>query len=530
MQRKMNHNFLLISGLIISVLSMFGCTEQGIDDRSAVPTEKMLSDSSLLEMSASEIKPFLSSGRVSVERYMRVLLQHTKGYTPGLNAFIHLDDQAVIAAAKEADKKRSSNQQLGALFGIPISLKDLIVTQGTPTTFGTRTFAGFVPDKNAPVVTRLLAADAIIFGKNNAQEWAYGSNGYNSHYGQQLNPYDPTRIAGGSSGGGAAAVSARMLPLAIGSDTAASIRVPAAYTGLYGFRPSMQRYDNAGVAPIAPSLDTIGPLARSIDDLILIDGVLADDPGTVTEIKLADLRLGVPNSLFYADCSVEVQAAFQSVLSRLRKAGVTLVEADLPQVRELTDAGLYAILFYETYPAVTKFLSEWGDGTKIETLHANLGWDVKAIWDDLVVPGAAHKTSKADYLHALNVLRPQLQQRYHEYFSEHNVSAMIFPATATVAPAAKPENPQGLLVDGKPASIYLNDQNSGPGALAGQPGVVIPVSMTQDNLPIAVSLDGKRDQDLELLSTAKAIGSLLTPLASPQKLAQQRLLTLQVVK
>ena len=116
MQRKMNHNFLLISGLIISVLFMFGCTEQGIDDRSAVPTEKMLSDSSLLEMSASEIKPFLSSGRVSVERYMRVLLQHTKGYTPGLNALIHLDDQAVIAAAKEADKKRSSNQQLGALF------------------------------------------------------------------------------------------------------------------------------------------------------------------------------------------------------------------------------------------------------------------------------------------------------------------------------------------------------------------------------------------------------------------------------
>ena len=188
MQRKMNHNFLLISGLIISVLSMFGCTEQGTDDRSAVPTEKMLSDSSLLEMSASEIKPFLSSGRVSVERYMRVLLQHTKGYTPGLNAFIHLDDQAVIAAAKEADKKRSSNQQLGALFGIPIGLKDLIVTQGTPTTFGTGTFVGFVPDKNAPVVTRLLAADAIIFGKNNAQEWAYGSNGYNSHYGQQLNP------------------------------------------------------------------------------------------------------------------------------------------------------------------------------------------------------------------------------------------------------------------------------------------------------------------------------------------------------
>lgn len=516
MPSKRNKLGLSICGLIMSLVMIFGCSPSISYKAPTADAANTFSDLSLIEMSASEIKPLLASGQVTVEQYTRLLLEHTRKYTPNLNAFIHLNEQAVIAAAKSADEKRDSGQQLGELFGIPISLKDVIVTEGIPTTFGTIAFADFTPNKNAPAISQLLAADAIIFGKNNAQEWAYGSNGYNSHYGQQLNPYDPSKIAGGSSGGGAAAVSARMLPIAIGSDTAASIRVPAAHTGLYGFRPSIRRYDTAGVAPLAPTLDTIGPMARSIDDLILIDRVLATDPGRITELKLTELRLGVPNSFFYADCSSEVQDAFKSFLGALRDAGVTLVEADLPQVRGLTDAGLYAILFHETYPAIKTFLEEWGDGTSIETLHTSLGWDVKAIWDDLVVPNATNKISKADYLHALNDLRPQLQQRYREYFSEHKVSAMIFPATATVAPAAKPDNPQYISVDGERASIFLNDQNSGPGAMAGQPGIVIPISMSQDNLPIAVSLDGKSGGDLELLATAKAIASILRPLPPPK--------------
>ena len=506
----------LLITLIANLLVLAGCVQQGVGSAPAMLTSNTVSDANLLEMSATDVLPLLTSGKVSVERYIRLLLGHTIGYEPVLNAFIHLDEETIMAAARAADKKRNLNQTLGPLFGIPIALKDLIVTQNLPTTFGTRTFANFIPTKNAPVVTRLLAADAIIFGKNNAQEWAYGSNGYNSHYGQQLNPHGPSHIAGGSSGGGAAAVSARMVPIAIGSDTAASIRVPAAYTGLYGFRPSMQRYDNTGVAPIAPTLDTIGPMARSIDDLILIDRVLADDQRTISVPDLTELRLGVPSSFFYDNCSSEVKTAFQSLLRTLQDAGVTLIEADLPQVQELTEAGLYAILFYETYPAVGTFLKKWGGGTSIETLHANFGWDVKAIWDDLVVPSAANQISKIDYLRAVNELRPQLQQHYREYFSAHKVSAMIFPATATVAPAAKPDNPQHILVDGVMESIYLNDQNSGPGALAGQPGVVIPLSMNQDNLPIAVSLDGKHDQDRELLAIAKAIASLLTPLTPPE--------------
>ena len=365
------------------------------------------------------------------------------------------------------------------------------------------------------MVERLLAADAILFGKNNAQEWAYGSNGYNSHYGQQLNPYDEARIAGGSTGGGAAAVSARMLPIAIGSDTAASIRVPAAYTGLYGIRPTTGRYDNSGVAPLAPSLDTVGPLTRSVDDMILIDHVLADDDSKMPEACLKSLRLGVPKAYFHAGVSKEVMASFNQLLARLSAAGVTLVEADLPDAQSLTDAGLYPILFYETYPSIVEFLAEWTDGTTIDELHAELGWDIKAMWDQLVMPGAPDAMPEEVYLAAIDQAQPQMQASYSNYFKQHNVAAIIFPATAGAAPLAKPDNPQETIIDGETVSIFINDHNSSPGALAGQPGIVMPMAMSEAGLPFAVSLDGKRDQDRKLLAIGKAISKLIDPLAPP---------------
>ena len=249
--------------VVIASMMLLGACQQ----QASVGETQAITEAELREMTAQQILPKLRSGEVSVSDYVEILLAQTAKLDSSLKAFISHDPQKVREQARAADAKRESGAALGPLFGIPVSLKDLIATSDLPTTFATNKFAGFTPEKNAPLVDRLLAADAIIFGKNNAQEWAFGSNGYNSHYGQQLNPYDESRIAGGSSGGGVAAVAARMLPIAIGSDTAASIRVPAAYTGLYGLRPSTGRYDNSGVAPLAPTLDTVGPLTRSVADL-----------------------------------------------------------------------------------------------------------------------------------------------------------------------------------------------------------------------------------------------------------------------
>jgi Asp-tRNA(Asn)/Glu-tRNA(Gln) amidotransferase A subunit family amidase len=485
------------------------------ENKSSLNKISPLRDSALRSMTAYEILPRLKSGEISVLDYMDVLLAQTSKYDDALKAFITIDPQAVREQAKAADEKRKSGVALGPLFGIPVSLKDLISTKDLATSFGTKKFAGFRPDKNAPLVDHLMAADAILFGKNNAQEWAYGSNGYNAHYGQQLNPYDLSRIAGGSSGGGVAAVASRMLPIAIGSDTAASIRVPAAYTGLYGLRPTTGRYDNSGVAPLAPTLDTVGPMARSVADLAIVDSVLSEDFSDLAMIDLSGLRLGIPKAFFHAGVSTEMLAAFGSLLKKLRKAGVVLVEQDLSKAQELNDAGLYPILFYESYPSIAEFLETWGDGTSVAELYAELGADIKAMWGQLVMPGAPGAISEEVYNAAINQARPAMQESYRSYFEKHNVLALLFPATASEAPLASPDNPQQTIIDGETVSIFINDHNSSPGALAGQPGIVMPLALNAQGLPLAVSLDGKSGQDRELMAVAKAIDRLIDPLPAP---------------
>ena len=498
-------------------LCLLAC-EPGRVETTEVPVEPIKAlpdDQALRELSATEVIPLLKSGAISVGHYMGVLLEQSEAHGDRLNAFIELDENKILDAAKAADQKRLNGEQLGPLFGVPISLKDLIVTKDLQTTFGTQKFAGFMPDKNAPIVEKLQNAGAIIFGKNNTQELAFGSNGYNSHYGQQLNPYDDSRIAGGSSGGGVAAVAARILPIAIGSDTAASIRVPAAFTGLYGLRPSTGRYDNSGVQPIAPTLDTLGPLTRSVDDMALIDSVFTGDFSALAEVDLETLRLGLPKEFFHQGVSREMMSEFNRFMDKLRAAGVTLVEVDLPRTGEYNDAGLYPILFYEAYPSITQFLQEWGDGSTIEELHAALGWDIKPMWDQMVIPGAPNAIPEEVYNNAINKVRPGMQASYDTYFDEYQLDAMIFPATADAAPPAKPDNPSEIHIDGEKQSIFIHDHNSGPGALAGQPGVVMPIAMNASSLPLGISLDGKRGEDRQLLAITKALSRLVEPLPAP---------------
>jgi len=517
--------------VILCIALLVGCessaptaasnTEKNTASKTSAPTVSDTANSSLksakplIELSAVEVLPLLTSGEVAVQDYIEVLLEQTQKHS-ALNAFISLPQDQVRAAAKAADERRAAGERLGPLFGIPISLKDLIVTKDMPTTFGTKKFADFHGRENAHIVDMLEDAGAIIFGKNNAQEWAFGSTGYNSHYGQQLNPYDTSRIAGGSSGGGVAAVAARMLPIAIGSDTAASIRVPAAYTGLYGLRPTTGRYDTSGVAPLSPTLDTVGPMTRSVEDLALIDTVLTGQTAQLEEVDLKGLRLGVPGAFFDYGVSKEMREKFNVLLQQLRSAGVVLIEADLADAQTLYDQGLYPILFHETHPSVSAFLAEWGDGSTIDELHSELGADIRGMWDQLVMPGAPGAIPADVYQAAINKARPGMQASYREYFTKNKVDAMLFPATASAAPKAKPDNPQETVIDGETVSIFINDHNSSPGALAGQPGVVLPMALNADGVPLGVSLDGKQNQDRELLAIAKAITKVIEPLAAPE--------------
>ncbi len=192
-----------------------------------------------------------------------------------LNAFIHFDADQVRAAARAADAQRLAGAAtLGALHGVPLALKDNLDTVDMPTTGGTPGLKGHRPKRNAAVVQKLLDAGAIAFGKANLHELAYGISNNNAGFGAARNPYDPSRIPGGSSGGVGAAVGARIVPGGIGSDTGGSVRVPAALCGIVGFRPSTGRWSQSGVVPISHTRDTPGPMTRSVADCVLLDGVV----------------------------------------------------------------------------------------------------------------------------------------------------------------------------------------------------------------------------------------------------------------
>jgi aspartyl-tRNA(Asn)/glutamyl-tRNA(Gln) amidotransferase subunit A len=246
----------------------------------------------------------------------------------GAKAFIRIFREAVEAPL-----------QPGPLGGIPVSVKDLCDVAGSITTAGSKVLASNLPALyDAPVVARIRAAGAVILGTNNMTEFAMGGVGINPHYGTPLNPWDRVngRIPGGSSSGGAVAVADGMVNVALGSDTAGSIQMPAAFCGIVGFKPTARRVPMAGTIPLAPSLDSLGPLARSVADCARFDAVIAGEPDeSLVSIELYGLRFAVPQALVLDDLEAPVAQAFSSTLSRLSSAGVEIVEIPLVELREL---------------------------------------------------------------------------------------------------------------------------------------------------------------------------------------------------
>jgi indoleacetamide hydrolase len=252
----------------------------------------------LLQLSAGEAVARMSRGEITAERYARVLLARCESLR-ALNAFITLEPSRVLEAARACDIRRHSGGSVGPLFGLPVPVKDSVNTRDYPTSAGTPALRNFQPAADAPVVAALRAAGAIVLGKTNLHELSYGWTSNNLAFGAVHNPYDPTRIPGGSSGGTAAAVATHMAPLGIAEDTEGSIRVPAAMCGIAGFRPSTGRYSTKGCVPITPLFDQVGPHARSVSDLALFDSVAADDWRPLTPAPLKGLRFGIVRDYWF---------------------------------------------------------------------------------------------------------------------------------------------------------------------------------------------------------------------------------------
>ena len=458
----------------------------------------------VLEWSATRALEEIASGRISSREYTEALLDRCEAGA-GLNVFVHLDRDAALAAADTAGD--------GPLKGLPIPFKDNFDTVGIPTTAGTPALKDNRPKANGAVVQQLVDAGGFVMGKLNMHELAYGITSNNGGFGAARNPYNRDRIPGGSSGGSGAAVAARMAPVAMGSDTGGSVRVPAALCGVMGLRPTTGRYSQKGIVPISSTRDTAGPLARSVDDLALFDGIVTGDDGPLEAVDLAGLRLGVPRGHFYENLDPATARIAEDVLDRLAKAGVVLVEADIERVGELDGAAGFPIALYETIVDLNEYLRAAGLPLDYEKVVAQVASpDVHGILSSLLTEEGA--IPEAAYREAIEVHRPALQATCAKYYADNDVAAAIFPTTPL--PAAPIGDDDTTLLNGEEVPTFFTFiRNTDPASVAGLPGLSLPAGLTGDGLPVGMELDGPAGTDRRLLAIGAAVAKILPETPPP---------------
>src|SRR6185312_3801770 len=321
----------------------------------------------LEELTVRTAAAMIRRGELTAESYVAELLERCAA-AEALNAFASLDAERALAAARQADEHRSAGAPLGPLHGVPLVLKDNLDTADLATTGGTPALRGNRPRSNGAVVQRLLDAGAILLGKTNMHELAFGVTNHNAAFGPARNPYDLARIPGGSSGGTGVAVAARLAPAGIGTDTGGSVRVPAALCGIVGFRPTTGRWSQSGIIPISHTRDTAGPMTRNIADASLLDSIVTGEEMVPALASLRGVRLGVPRAYFYDDLDADVARTTEALLARLDAAGAVLVEGEVRRVGELDLAAGFPIALYEAIGDLNRYLQDHEIGVDLEQL------------------------------------------------------------------------------------------------------------------------------------------------------------------
>lgn len=429
-----------------------------------------------------------------------------------LNAFVTVDIQGALKAAAQADMDRAVGQQIKPLGGIPIVVKDNIHAAGLPCTAGSPALADFIPRKDAPVLQKLRNAGAIVLGKTNMHEFAFGATGYNASFntGDKIgirNPYDSERIAGGSSSGSAVAIGARMSLAALGTDTGGSMRIPCALNGCASLRPSSGRYQRLGTIPISTSRDTIGPMAQCMSDVALLDALITDDYA-LPPIALTELRLGVPAE-FWTNLDTETQACAMAALTKLRERGVTLIDIPNAGLFELNNSIGFPVVIHEARMGMEAYLREQGPGITIEAMIKRINSpDVKNIYEQWVLPAKLPTPQglvdvKPLFETAERTGRDALKQRYQTLYKTLSIDALVFPTTTIVAPPACPEV-------NEPTTFERLIRNTEPAASAGLACIQLPVGLGRSSgLPVGLELDAPAGTDRRLLAIGTAIEFIL---------------------
>jgi len=471
-------------------------------------------DIQLLELSAGEAVAHMARGDFTVEHYARALLARCEALH-ALNAFITLEPQQVLQAARACDRHRRSGGKLGPLFGLLIPVKDSVNTAEYPTTSGTPALRHFRPADDAPIVKSLRAGGAIVLGKTNLHELSGGWTSNNLAFGAVHNPYDSTRIPGGSSGGTAVAVAARMAPLGVGEDTEGSVRVPAALCGISGFRPTTGRYSTKACAPISPLFDQVGPLARTVSDLALFDSVAANDWRPLEPRPLQGLRFGVVRDYWFTDLEEQVESLTDKALQKLRHAGAEIVETELPGLQYLIELTTDPVQKHDVRIALPRYLEDYGAKLTLEQVVSQASPDIQATFRSDVLPGSKNFVPDPAYVAARDIHLPALRRLYSDYFARTGVAALVFPAT--MAPATPIGQDDTVDIRGRKISFAtVAGRNIAPGSTAGIPGLVLPAGLTSTGLPVGIEFDGPSGSDRALLAISLSIERVLGGIAAPQ--------------
>ena len=467
---------------------------------------------SLIKLNAAEAVAQISHGDITAESYAAALLERcSAGHA--LNTFISFESDRVLEDARRRDRERRAGAKPGPLFGLPLPLKDCVNTRDYPTTGGTPGLRHFRPAEDAPIVKKLLEAGAVILGKTNMHELGYGWTSNNETFGPVRNPYDPSRIAGGSSGGTAAAIAARMAPLGVGEDTNGSIRIPAALCGIMGLRPTTGRYPTRACIPLSPVFDQVGPHARTIRDLALFDSAVTGDLSPVEPVPLRGARLGVIRDYWYSGLDPEVERIMDSVLTRLRGSGVEIIESTLPELANVHDLITTPVITHDVRLAIGQYLKEYRTSLTFEELLERASPGIRASLRQ-VLPGGSDYVADSRYHDLINNKLPQFRRVFRDYFSRTGVAAIIFPTT--VVPAL-PIGAEGeVTVGDRRISLFTAlARNITPTGSGGIPGLVLPAGLTSSGLPVAVELDAPAGGDRALLALGVSVADVLGSIPPP---------------
>jgi len=426
-----------------------------------------------------------------------------------LNALINFDPESFLKLAQRSDDRRAKSGIIRPLEGLPIVVKDNIDVIGYQTTAANAALRGHSPSSHGPVIQALLDAGAIVMAKSNMhelafspgitnntpdQEWKYG------FFGNTLNPYDIKYSPAGSSSGTAAAVSSRMVPVGLGSDTGGSIRNPAAWCGISGLRPTIDRYSQMSVVPISWTRDTLGPMARSVKDLILLDEVITCELER-PEVKLKELRLGINFEYFCLDADPQVLSIFERELSRLEREGAQIIPVEIPNLGELVQETGHSISIYEIVRAIPKYLEDGCSKVKFDEIIAKISASglqiaLRSIHEESAI------TPKT-YNHSIKNIRPRLQKVYQDCFLKNHLDALVFPSS--LIQPFELQNPGQHKYKGKEISAFAaSGHNAQPASLCGSPSLTVAAGLADSGLPIGIGFDGLHGSDRKLLSIGMA--------------------------